>query len=297
MKILIAGDYCPNNRVANLIENGDYEIIFSEIKEAIEEKGIDYSIVNFECPVVLSNAEPIDKIGPNLKCTSKAVDAIKYAGFNCVTLANNHILDYGVEGWKDTINVCSKAGLDIVGVGNDLTDSHRILYKQIGDKILAIINCCEHEFSVATESSAGANPLNPIQQYYDIQKARDNADYVLVVVHGGHEGYQLPSVRMVDTYRFFIDAGADIVVNHHQHCFSGYEVYKNKPIFYGIGNFCFERKNVVNDIWNYGYMVVLEFIEGQILFDYIPYKQCSEEPKVKIILKDKVSQRVDVHRE
>lgn len=52
-------------------------------------------------------------------------------------------------------------------------------------------------------------------------------------MHGGHEHYQLPSLRMQETYRFFIDAGADVVVNHHQHCFSGYEIYNNKYIFMG----------------------------------------------------------------
>lgn len=83
-------------------------------------------------------------------------------------------------------------------------------------------------------NSAGANPLNPIQQYYKTKEARHNADYVLVIVHGGHEHYQLPSPRMVEIYQFFIDAGADAVVNHHQHCFSGYEVFNDRPIFYGL---------------------------------------------------------------
>lgn len=288
MKILVAGDFCPQHRVEHLIDKGEHSVVFSEIKSFIENNSIDYSIVNFECPVVLADYNPIAKVGPNLKCISKAVDAIKYAGFDCVTLANNHILDYGVDGLSDTIKVCSDAGLDIVGVGDNLFDAHHILYKQIGEKKIAIINCCEHEFSIATETTAGANPLNPIQQYYDIKQAKSNADYVLVIVHGGHEGYQLPSVRMVDTYRFFIDAGADAVVNHHQHCFSGYEIYNGKPIFYGLGNFCFDISTKRNEKWNLGYMLVLDFDGIDIKFDYIPYNQCSDEPSVKIIDKKEV---------
>lgn len=128
--------------------------------------------------------------------------------------------------------------------------------------------------------NAGANPLNQIQQYYAIQEARKKADYVIVITHGGIEHFNLPTPRMVETYRFFIDAGADAVVNHHQHCYSGYEVYKGKPIFYGLGNFCFERPQHKNDFWNYGYMVQLDFDEG-IKFRLIPYNQCSEEPIVR----------------
>ena len=85
-----------------------------------------------------------NKVGPNFKCTYKAAEALKYADFDCVTLANNHILDYGDIGFNDTIKTCTEYGFDIVGVGDNLGDAHRILYKQIGDNTLAIINCCEH---------------------------------------------------------------------------------------------------------------------------------------------------------
>lgn len=291
MKILIAGDFCPSFRVSELINQAKFNDVLDEVKSTIEAQKIDYSIVNLEAPITLSNYSPIDKVGPNLKCSINTIDAIKYAGFNCVTLANNHILDYGEGGVKDTIDSCVNNSIDFVGVGENLARARRILYKHIDNKKLAIINCCENEYSIATDGGWGANPLVPIQQYYDIQEAKSKADYVLVIVHGGHEGYQLPSVRMVDTYRFFIDAGADAVINHHQHCFSGYEVYNNKPIFYGIGNFCFDWKGEENKKWNLGYMVVLDFAED-IKIDYIPYNQCSEIPKIKIIEKSIIEQEV-----
>jgi poly-gamma-glutamate synthesis protein (capsule biosynthesis protein) len=136
------------------------------------------------------------------------------------------------------------------------------------------------EFSIATEDTAGSNPLNPIQQYYAIKEAKEKTDYVLVIVHGGHELWQLPSPRMVETYRFFIDAGADAVVNHHQHCYSGYEVYNGKPIFYGLGNFCFDKQNYFEGLWEYGYMVSLSF-NNDVTFDIIPYEQCKDETNVK----------------
>ena len=88
---------------------------------------------------------------------------------------------------------------------------------------------------------------------------------------------------MKETYRFFVDAGADAIVNHHQHCFSGYEYYKNKPIFYGIGNFCFDFDIKKSDIWYEGYIVELGFNEEGIIHKLYPYIQCKEEPKVSLL--------------
>ena len=280
MNILIAGDFCPQDRVAEKFEQGDYESVLGEVKDVIT--SADYSIVNFECPVTKGGEKPIEKCGPNHCCSEKGMEAVKWVGFNCVTLANNHFLDFGKEGVVNTLAACSKYGVNTVGGGMNLKEASKILYKEIKGETLAIINCCEHEFSIATETSAGSNPLNPIQQYYAIQEARKNADYVIVIVHGGHEHYQLPSPRMVETYRFFVDAGADAVVNHHQHCFSGYEEYKGKPIFYGLGNFCFDKKGKRKDKWNEGYMVELGFKTTKIQYKSISYKQCDTEPRVEL---------------
>jgi poly-gamma-glutamate synthesis protein (capsule biosynthesis protein) len=272
MKILIAGDFCPRYRVAEKIEKRDFNSVLGEVKDIIS--NADYSIVNFECPVTKGEGSPIEKCGPNLRCSEKGMEAVKWVGFDCVTLANNHFFDYGKEGVENTIETCGRYGLDTVGGGMNLDEASKILYKEIEGKTIAIINCCEHEFSIATEKTAGSNPLNPIRQYYEIMNAKEKADYVLVIVHGGHEHYQLPSPRMQETYRFFIDVGADVVVNHHQHCYSGYEIYNNKPIFYGLGNFCFDDNKSNATKWNYGYMIEIEFKED-IRFEIIPYEQSS----------------------
>jgi len=290
MKILIAGDFCPQNRVASLIEQKKFEDVLSGVKEITAQA--DYSIVNFECPVTCGNESPISKQGPNLHCTPEGIEAVYWTGFNAVTLANNHFLDYGAQGVKNTLDYCKNSGIDVCGGGMTLSDASKILFKEINGKRLAVINCCEHEFSISTPTTAGSNPLNPVQQYYAIKEARQHADFVLVITHGGHEMWQLPSPRMKETYRFFIDAGADAVVNHHQHCFSGYETYNGKPIFYGLGNFCFDRPSHKNDIWNYGYMVMIDF-ENEYTFTIFPYKQCGESPCVSIIPQTNISAAID----
>lgn len=280
MNILIAGDFCPQSRVKGLLDESRYVEVLGEVRNITERA--DFSILNLECPVTVGGELPIEKKGPNLQCSEKGVEAVKWAGFQAVTLANNHLFDFGTSGVRNTLDSCKMHGIATVGGGMNIEEASQILYKKFGEKTLAIINCCEHEFSIATKTAAGANPLDPLQQYYAIKEARTKADYVLVIVHGGHEHWQLPSIRMQNTYRFFIDAGADAVVNHHQHCFSGYETYKEKPIFYGLGNFCFDNPGTTSGIWNEGFMVQLQF-DNSIDFQIYPYLQCDKEPCVQLL--------------
>ena len=285
MNVLVAGDYCPRNRIQPLFDKEEYAPVLSEAKKVIEKS--DYSIVNFECPVVIKNASPITKQGPNLKTNANGLKGIKYAGFDCVSLANNHFYDFGESGVDDTLDTLKQLKIDFCGGGKDIFQASQILYKNINGEHLAVINCCEHEFSIADTLHGGSNPLNPIQQFYAITEARKKAEYVLVITHGGHEFYQLPSPRMKETYRFFIDAGADAVVNHHQHCYSGYEIYKGKPIFYGLGNFLFDIEPIVTDSsWNYGYMTELRFNNDKVDFALHPYLQCGENASVKMLASD-----------
>lgn len=281
MNVLIAGDFCDRLRVGRCIADRDFATLFDDVKQVVTDA--DYSIVNFEFPIVKTEGNPIPKCGPNLCGSMGAVEAVKYAGFKVCTLANNHILDQGAACCIETKKLLEDAGLRTVGAGTDKSEAEDILFCRQGKETLAIINCCEHEFSIATEHSAGANPLNPVSQYYKIQEAKGKADHVLVIVHGGHEHFQLPSLRMKETYRFFIDAGADAVVNHHQHCYSGYEVYKGKPIFYGLGNFLFDSPAQGYSTWNEGFMVKLHFCENEIKYELFPYKQCCEKPSVELM--------------
>ena len=287
MKIVITGDYCPQDRVAKDFAQGDYSAIES-LKPIFAQA--DYSIINLECPIVRGGEKPITKNGPHLYADTHALAALKGIGTNCVTLANNHFRDFGDEDVINTLSELSAFGIDYVGGGINSVDAAAVLYKQIGKEKLAIVNCCEHEFSIASNGYGGSNPLNPIQQYYAIQEAKQKADYVLVIVHGGVEHYPLPTPRMQEVYRFFIDSGSDMVINHHQHCYSGYEVYQGKPIFYGLGNLCFDNPAKRNSPWNKGYLLELTLGKGlgdermrgleNSAFKLIPYHQCDTEAKV-----------------
>lgn len=281
MKILVAGDFCPIERTASIIEEGKFDQIFKDVKHLTST--VDYSIVNLECPIIHENAIPIVKCGPNLRCSRKVIDALCYSGFGCTTLANNHFRDFGDNGCLTTISELNNYGIDYVGGGANLKDSQKVLYKTFNGHKLGIVNVCEHEASIATDANAGSAPFDYVDIYNQITETRKEADYVLVIVHGGNEHYQLPSPKMKKTYRWLVDLGVDAVVNHHQHCYCGYEVYKGKPIFYGIGNFCFDNFLYRNSNWNKGFIVELTFENGTVAFELYPYTQCTEEPAVKFL--------------
>lgn len=271
MKLIICGDFVTAGRGMDAVRNST--ALSSEVVELLEEA--DFSIVNLEAPVADASDSPIRKVGPHLRTSLETLKYLKLCGVDVVTLANNHFYDYGREGVCKTIEACEEFGLLHVGGGRTEEERQSILYIEKDDTRVAILNYCESEFSVV--DGEGSNPIDPIHVYRDLQLAKENSDYRIVICHGGHEGYQLPSPRMKDWYHFFVEAGADIVCNHHQHCFSGIEQYQGGMIFYGLGNFFFDDHRPVrqrSDIWNFGYMVSLNITKGEINASVIPYKQC-----------------------
>jgi poly-gamma-glutamate capsule biosynthesis protein CapA/YwtB (metallophosphatase superfamily) len=255
--------------------------ISEEIREIMS--NCDLNVINLESPVAEDAYKPIDKVGPCMKTSVYTISYLKQCGFNAVTLANNHFFDYGENGVHLTIGELKKNDIDIVGGGSNKDDLRKILYKKIGDEIVAILNYCESEFSVGED--IGSNPLDPIHAFYDINEAKSITKNIVVIIHGGHEGYQLPSPRMQKSYRYFIDLGASVVINHHQHCYSGYEKYKCGYIFYGLGNFFFDSSTENdNGVWNYGYFITLYLKDGICnKFKMYPYSQCLDEASVKLL--------------
>lgn len=286
MKLLICGDFAPKYILYSKIKNDTVGNNFDEAKKYFT--NADYSILNLESPISETN-NGIRKSGPALKAPINTIKLIKDLGVKCVTLANNHFMDQGEDAATNTMSLCEKCGIDFVGAGKNLAEARTVLYKEINGITLGIYNICEQEFSIAKEDKPGCAPLNPIQNFYDIKQAKEKCDYLIVIVHGGTELYPLPTPRMKETYHFFVDAGADAIINHHQHCYSGYEIYNEKPIFYGIGNFIFDNNGTKNKLWEEGYMVELDLNkEKPIKFNLIPYTQTiNQNPFLQIVTDQK----------
>lgn len=291
ISLFVAGDVVPMGPTIELFKLKQTQTLFGNIMPQIN---CDLNIVNFEAPIASGNVTPIQKSGPAIRTTSETLEVLKEAGFNTITLANNHFRDFGQYGVEQTINCATKLNIGVVGGGKNKVFARKILYFTKEDKTLAVINACEHEFSIASEDYGGSNPLDLIQMQEDIVEAKKNADFIVLILHGGIELYQLPTPRMKRWYHHFIDLGADAIINHHQHCFSGYEIYKEKPIFYGLGNLNFHRFFPQTNVrlWNYGYAVRLIF-GNQITFELIPYIQNDEDLTIKLRDKEKFEEEIN----
>ncbi|HKM12699.1 MAG TPA: CapA family protein [Bacteroidales bacterium] len=292
ISILIAGDLVPHERTVPLFEAHKTDYLFGDILSLIRES--DFSVVNFEAPIILDKLTPIRKSGPNLYSSLAAMEVVKDAGFDMITLANNHFRDQGQSGVCNTLSCADSIGLNYVGGGKNLEEARKISYQCIKDKIFAFINVCEHEYSIAEDEYGGSNPYDLINIHHDIIEARKRADYVILIIHAGIEHYPLPSPRMKREYRYFVELGADVVINHHQHCCSGYEVYQGKPIFYGLGNFCFDLKVYRNNgMWDKGWLVRLLFEDNNIGFSLFPIQQCANTPNVRLLESDAFASILD----
>ena len=252
MKILITGD---------LVVSNDYDPTRLIDKEVISMfRSSDYNIVNLEAPVTSSQSK-INKTGPHLKSNNSSTkDVLSVLKIDLATLANNHILDYNEQGVMETLAFCNEHNISTVGAGKDKTGAAKIHLIETPKGKLGVINIAENEWSSATESTAGANGMSLIDDVYAIKETKKSCDFVVVIVHGGHEYYNLPSPRMQKQYRFYVDNGADLVVGHHTHCISGMETYKKKEIYYSLGNFLFTKPSGFED-WYTGIVLLVEISE------------------------------------
>lgn len=275
---LFCGDFAPCRRWYDIEPNTE---IFRNLSYNIQ--NADLTFVNLETPAT-NIGKPILKDGPNLHTKPEWLRALKDAGFNLVGLANNHMGDYGLESVIDCIENCKNHGLSIVGAGKNLQEAQRIFYFEKRDIKLAVIAVCEHEYGIAEEDKAGTAPLDVIDNIRQIQEAKLNADFVVITIHGGNEYFPYPRPGLRKLCQFYIEQGCDAVICHHPHVPSVYEIYKESPIFYSLGNFIFDVDNPPND-WNKGYVVKLIFDKAthNITYELIPYTQSFEQRGIRLM--------------
>lgn len=205
---------------------------------------------NLEGPVTEEDVGAI-KAGPNLKISYNQMNLFKSRDV-IMSLANNHMMDYGKQGLLDTIEACERAGIAITGAGVNLHSAQRPALIRSNDISIGIISCCETQFGIATEWKAGVAPISP-KIYEQIRELNGNVDIVIVSIHGAAEMCPWPSPSWQDLLRCFIDAGALIVHGHHSHIPQGYEEYNGGLILYGLGNFLVDParwQDTPNALWS-----------------------------------------------
>jgi hypothetical protein len=177
-------------------------------------------------------------------------------------------LDQGEQGLYSTIKVLEENDIDYVGAGSDLHEaSQPYIWERNGIRV-GIYACAEHEFTIATEHSPGANPFDPLESLDHIKSLVDECDHLIVLYHGGKEHYRYPSPGLQKVCRKMVNKGADLVVCQHSHCIGAFENYNEGTIVYGQGNFLFDHSE--SEFWQTSLLLNVTLTDESMTVEYIP---------------------------
>lgn len=230
---IFTGDVVPGRMVNYMMtQRNDFVYPFASTSAFL--KNADLTVINLETPLI--NNCPVTSKGMIFCGNPKFIAGIKSAGVDVATLANNHISNYGQDGIKKTVKLLEENGIETVGTGN-------ILYKKTKTMVVAFVN-----YNDISPRDSYTVVVNESKIKDDIVKAKKNSDYVVAIFHWGKEYSYIPlsdpPVALHNPTKIAhlaIDSGADLVVGNNPHIVQGYEKYKDKYIFYALGNFIFDQ--------------------------------------------------------
>ena len=251
MKILIGADLVPTKSNIEFFASGDAKTLLGEELNSIL-RNADYRIFNLEVPLT-DQEQPIPKCGPNLIAPIRCVEGYKAMHVDLLTLANNHILDHDQQGLESTCKVLDAAGIGYTGVGKTPEEAAKPYIFECDGKRIGVYACAEHEFSIVTEHSAGANPIDLLESPDHVAALKAQSDFVIVLYHGGKEHYRYPSPNLQKVCHKLVEKGADLVVCQHSHCIGCEEKYLDGTIVYGQGNFLFDDSE--SEVWQTSLLV------------------------------------------
>lgn len=237
------GDLMFGRNVEDVREKHGTAHLFEKVLPFFE--NADYASGNFENPILNNEEkdyEEIDKI-IHLHTDTEAIQALKDANFTTVNLANNHMMDYGIEGLNDTIKAVKDTGLNYVGAGKNVGEASAVDYQEINGLTIATLGFTDAlvEGFSALGYRGGVARATPDNIFPMIEEANEKADLVFVNMHWGVEYDNQPHPRQRELAEAMIDVGADAIIGHHSHVLSEVEKYKDGIIFYGLGNFIFDQ--------------------------------------------------------
>lgn len=270
--IHFAGDTMFSGKVEEKLEKTGYDYPFEYVKELFQND--DLSVVNLETPVT-ADGEPAEDKTYVFKSPPKALGPMAKAGVDAVNLANNHILDQGVTGLKDTMKHLRQHHILFAGAGSSSKDAYAPVYLE--RKGIKIALCGFSRVIPAADWAAGKNKAGVAAVYAPesalnaIRTARKNADLVLVMVHWGKERTTNLESHQQELAHAFIDAGADLVIGGHPHVMQGLEKYKGKWIAYSTGNFIF-TKSTDPQTWESAVFAAKCTRQGDCELQLIPYR-------------------------
>ena len=240
--LLFAGDVYLSDHVLGAYQKagGIHGVLDEGIREEIRQA--DLFMVNQEFPFTDRGTAAADK-QYTFRLPPSSVSMFQEMGIDMVTLANNHILDFGAEGLLDSCSVLDGAGIRYVGGGPDLERARQLEIVEIKGKKIGFLGTSRVYMDVSLaagpEHPGVFSTYDPAQALEAIRAADSQCDYLVVYVHWGIERNTEPEEYQRTMGRQYIDAGADLVVGSHPHVLQEIETYQGKTIAYSLGNFVF----------------------------------------------------------
>lgn len=242
------GDIMLARHVGRLLETNGQDYSLKLLGPSLAEGDITFA--NLESPIAESG-QPLPGKQICFRAKPDAIESLKLGGFDVVSLANNHALDYDSPALLETIERLTESGIKVIGAGADITRARQpAIIQQNGIRIafLAYSDLADIYFSHkyprahrATKDLPGVAPmvLNDILE--DVRAVRQQVDLVVVSLHWGVEYVDQPSKAQREMAHRLIDEGVDLILGHHPHWLQGLEVYHDKLIAYSLGNFIFDQ--------------------------------------------------------
>ncbi|MDZ5471912.1 CapA family protein [Bacillus sp. 31A1R] len=283
--LTFAGDMMMDWSIKNTIKKHGVDYPFKQVKKEVTAS--DLSIVNLESAVTTRTAKYAKEY--NFKSNPDSLKGVKNAGFDVISLANNHTMDFKREGLIDTMKALKKYKLDYVGAGYTSKEAYKAKTYDIQGKkvkILAFSRVLPNiDWKVQSNRAGIADGYNITLMTSTIKRESKNADYLFVYIHWGTERSKKPQEFQRVWAKQMIDAGASGIIGSHPHVLQGFEYYKGKPIAYSLGNFLFPDY-VKGDTAQTG-LLNLTLSGNKISMDFTPYyiykdqirKQNKEEQK------------------
>jgi poly-gamma-glutamate synthesis protein (capsule biosynthesis protein) len=204
--------------------------------------GFDLTVGNLECVVSTLGARIPGK-QYTFEANPRGFDRLVAAGFDIVSVANNHSGDYGKDAFSDMLAKLPTNNITPLGGGANLTAAHTPVIKRVHSTTVGFLGYCEinpNNFA-ATASTPGHAWLDPTLMQTDIKALRPQVDFLIVFTHWGIEYQLVETSHQQAMARLAVDAGADFVVGGHPHVIQPNETYHGKPIVYSLGNFVFDE--------------------------------------------------------
>ncbi len=239
--LLFAGDVMLNRGVSYMTEKHgqDYTFPFLKIKETLW--GADLLFANLES-MISDKGKDAGSLY-SFRADPKAIDALLYAGFDVVSLANNHTFDYGREALEDTMIRLKDAQIAYTGAGFDEKEAHSVTIIDLDSLKVGFLGYTEflYPYAYASDKRSGITLFDEEKMKEDIEKAKEETDFLVVTFHYGDEYQKEPNEKQRLWSKKAIDYGADIIIGHHPHVTQPIEKYKGKYIAYSLGNFVFDQ--------------------------------------------------------